>query len=69
MQSVRLHVAGNGVTWVMSRCKVCGEVNKHLLADAVGATIACGKCGRQMDMRGATIEAIAAADARSMPPE
>lgn len=68
MQSVRLHVAGNGVTWVMSRCRACGEVNKHLIGDAVAGTIACAKCGRQMDMRGATIEAVAA-DAKSAAPE
>jgi transcription initiation factor TFIIIB Brf1 subunit/transcription initiation factor TFIIB len=51
----------------MSRCKVCGEVNKHLVADAVKGTIACGKCGHGMDMRGATIEAVAESkDARSI---
>jgi hypothetical protein len=58
MQSVRLHVAGNGTIWVISKCKVCGEVDKHLAADAIVAAIPCGKCGHRMDMKGAAIEAI-----------
>ena len=62
MQSVRLHVGGNGVVWAMSQCKVCREVSKHLIADAIQGTIACAKCGHKMDMRGATIEAVAAGD-------
>ena len=62
MQSFRLHIAGNGMTLVMSRCKVCDEVSKHLISDAIAGTITCAKCGREMDMRDATIEAIAAAD-------
>lgn len=56
------------MTWVMSRCRVCGEVSKHLISDAVAGTIACGKCGRQMDMRGATIEAVAAMDTQAGAP-
>jgi hypothetical protein len=69
MQSVRLHVAGNGVIWAMSRCKVCGEVTKHLAADAIVGVIPCSKCGHAMDMKGATIEAVAAArESRSEPP-
>ena len=46
----------------MSRCKVCREVSKHLISDAIAGTVTCAKCGRKMDMRDATIEAIAAAD-------
>jgi hypothetical protein len=69
MQNVRLHVAGNGVTWVISRCRVCGEVSKHLISDAVAGTIACGKCGRQVDMRGATIDAVAALDTQAGEPK
>ena len=58
MQSVRLHVAGNGVIWAISKCRSCGEVAKHLAADAIVGPIACARCGRQMDMKGATIEAV-----------
>jgi hypothetical protein len=61
MQSVRLHVAGNGVVWALSKCRGCGEVTKHLAADAIVSSIACKRCGRLMDMKGATIEAVAAA--------
>jgi hypothetical protein len=59
MQSVRLHVAGNGVLWALSKCKVCGEVDKHLAVDAVAGLIACKACGHRMDMKGATVEAVA----------
>jgi recombinational DNA repair protein (RecF pathway) len=61
MQSVRLHVAGDGVLWALSKCKVCGEVDKHLAVDAVAGRIACKACGHRMDMRGATVEAAAVA--------
>jgi hypothetical protein len=61
MQSVRLHVAGNGVVWALSQCRGCGAVNKHLAADAIVGAIQCKGCGRLMDMKGATIEAVAAA--------
>jgi len=61
MQSVRLHVAANGVIWAMSKCRQCGEVTKHLAADAIVGAIPCRRCGHFMDMKGATIEAVAAA--------
>ena len=68
MQSVRLHVAGNGVIWAMSKCKMCGEVTKHLAADAIVSPIQCKHCAHLMDMKGATIEAVAAArDAGAVP--
>ena len=62
MQSVRLHVAGNGVMWAMSKCRACGEVTKHLVAEAIAGRIACKRCGGLMDMTGATVEAVAIAD-------
>ena len=43
----------------MSRCKRCGDVNKHPIAEAIKGTTACGKCGYNMDMRVATIAAVA----------
>ena len=61
MQSVRLHVAADGVIWAMSKCRACGEVTKHLAADAIVGAIACKRCGHLMDMKGATIEAVEAA--------
>ena len=71
MQSVRLHVAGNGVIWALSKCRGCGEVNKHLAADAIVGSIPCNRCGRLMDMKGATIEAVEAARDRAgiIPPQ
>ena len=62
MQSVRLHLAGDGLVWAMSRCRTCGDVTKHLVADAIAGRIQCKRCGCLMDMTGATVEAVAAAD-------
>ena len=67
MQSVRLHIAGDGVVWAMSKCRACGDVTKHLVADAIAARIACKRCGGLMDMTGATIEAVASADNTAAP--
>jgi len=57
MQRVRLHTAGNGLVWALSRCK-CGNVDKHLVADAIDATIVCKRCGHAMDMKVSTVEAL-----------
>jgi len=48
--------------WAMSKCRACGEVNKHLVADAIAGRIACKRCGGLMDMTGATVEAVATVD-------
>jgi hypothetical protein len=67
MQSIRLHVDGQGMVWVMSKCRGCGEVDKHLASDAIAHAIACRKCGRNMDMTGATIEAVESAGTKVPP--
>jgi hypothetical protein len=70
MQSVRLHVTSDGVIWAMSKCKACGEVTKHLAGDAIVGPIACKRCGHPMDMKAATVLAVAAArDAGDLPGE
>jgi len=58
MQTVRLHVARNGEIWVVSTCRSCGEEARHLAADAILGPIPCARCGRLMDIKGATIEAV-----------
>ncbi|MEO8754023.1 MAG: GAF domain-containing protein [Casimicrobiaceae bacterium] len=58
MQSVRLHVSGDGEVWALSKCSRCGEVDKHTLRLAATGTVPCKKCGHQMDMTGATVEAV-----------
>ena len=60
MQSVRLHIAGDGVVWVLSRCAGCGDVDKHLASSAIAKPLPCKRCGRMMQMQGATIEAVEA---------
>jgi hypothetical protein len=46
--------------WVVSKCRKCGDVDKHPLSDAVAGPIPCQRCGHLMDMKGATIEAVEA---------
>ena len=43
MEGVRLHCSGN-VIWVLAKCKVCREVGKYLLADAMKAPKECRHC-------------------------
>jgi hypothetical protein len=62
LQGVRLHIAGNGTIWILSQCKICGQADKHLAADAIVAAVACTHCGLRMDMKDATIEAVALAN-------
>jgi hypothetical protein len=61
MQSVRLFVAGDGTVWVLSKCRDCGEVDKHLISEAMLTPISCKRCGHLMDMKGATFEAVESA--------
>jgi hypothetical protein len=61
MQSIRLHTAGDGAIWAMSKCEGCGDVAKHPVAVVIAGPITCKRCGRQMDMKHATVDALAAA--------
>ena len=62
MESVRLHVAATARSGLCPSAS-CGEVSKHLAADAIIAPVAYPKCGRQMDIKGARIETVTAAKA------
>jgi GAF domain-containing protein len=42
----------------MAKCAGCGEVDKHPLLAAVSGTAVCRKCGRQLALAGAVIEAL-----------
>ena len=61
MQSVRMHLDGNGVLWAMAKCRVCGEVHKYLVSEAL-AGAKCKSCGRPMEIQGAVIEAALPGD-------
>ena len=58
-----MHRSGN-VVWAMAKCKVCREVGKHLLADVMNGPVACRHCRHRMDIKGATVEAVEATEAR-----
>jgi hypothetical protein len=69
-QNVRLHVGSDGITWAMSKCKICGDVSKHPVADAMAGPMPCPRCGHRMDMTGSAAKAIAIAnESRQRPPE
>jgi predicted RNA-binding Zn-ribbon protein involved in translation (DUF1610 family) len=57
MQDVRLHLTSSGEVWAMTQCRVCGDVDKFLIARAMESPVPCKKCGHRMDIRDATIRA------------
>jgi len=57
MESVRLHVDGNGIVWALAKCRLCREVHKYLATDAIAGPVACKSCGHQMYIEGAVVEA------------
>jgi hypothetical protein len=57
MQSVRMHLDSNGVLWAMAKCRVCGEVHKYLVTEALAGLVKCKSCAHPMELPGAVIEA------------
>lgn len=57
MESVVMHVDGNGVIWALAKCRVCGEVHKYLAAEAIVDKVSCKSCKRPMKVAGAIITA------------
>ena len=57
MESVRLHLNGKTVS-VLCKCRACGAVQQYSVADAIAGPIACTRCARQMNIKGAVIEAV-----------
>jgi hypothetical protein len=41
----------------MTKCSVCGDLDKFLIAQAMTTPVPCKKCGRHMDIHNATVEA------------
>jgi formylmethanofuran dehydrogenase subunit E len=56
MQSVRMYTDGNGVSWAMSKCSVCGEVHKYLTEIVLTGHVACKSCHHNMELDRALIE-------------
>ena len=57
MQSVRMHVDGQGVMWALTKCRVCGEVHKYLAAEVVRGEAVCKSCKNHMQIQGAVFDA------------
>ena len=47
MQSVRMHLDGNGVVWAMAKCRVRGEVHEYLVSEVL-AGAKCKICRHPM---------------------
>jgi hypothetical protein len=62
VQSVRMHLDGNGLLWAMAKCRVCGEVHKYLVSEALAGPIKCKSCARPMEIQGAVIESALPGD-------
>ena len=63
MQSVRLHVDGRGVAWLLAKCRRCGQIHKYLAADAASG-IRCKSCKSEMKVEGAVLEQLSKDDPR-----
>jgi len=57
-----MHLDGNGLLWAMAKCRVCGEVHKYLVSEALAGTIKCKSCARPMEIQGAVIESALPGD-------
>ena len=57
-----MHLDGNGVLWAMAKCRVCGEVHKYLVSEALAGPIKCKSCARPMEIQGAVIESALPGD-------
>jgi len=57
VESVRLHLNGKAVS-VLCKCRACGAVQQYSVADAIAGPVACTHCARQMNIKGAVIEAV-----------
>ena len=56
MQSIVLHVDGSGQAWALAKCRICGQVHKYLLAEALKG-VRCKSCKHPMEIDGAVIDA------------
>jgi hypothetical protein len=50
MQSVRMHTDGNGVSWAIAKCSMCGEVHKYLTEIVLAGHVACNSCFHKMEL-------------------
>jgi hypothetical protein len=57
VESVRLNLNGKTVS-VLCKCRVCRTVQQYSVADAIAGPVTCIRCGRQMNIKGAVIEAV-----------
>jgi len=51
-----MHTDGNGVSWAMAKCSVCGEVHKYRTEIVLAGLVACKSCHHKMDLDRALIE-------------
>lgn len=56
MESVRLHLDGTGVLWLLAQCRTCRNVHKYLASDAAAAPVRCKSCGMVMKLEGAMLQ-------------
>lgn len=55
MQSIRLHLDGNGMLWALAKCRTCGEVHKYPMTEVATGPVECRSCGRPMEIEGAVV--------------
>jgi len=56
MHSVRLHLDGKGVLWLLAKCSHCGEVHKYPAAEAARGAVPCKSCRVRLTLEGAVLD-------------
>ena len=55
MQSVRLHLDGRGVLWLLAMCSRCKEVHKYLATAAAAGSVQCKSCRTKLVIEGVVL--------------
>lgn len=55
MQSIRLHLDGRGVLWLLAMCSRCKEVHKYLATAAAAGSVHCKSCRAKLCLEGAVL--------------
>ena len=55
MQSIRLHLDGRGVLWLLAMCSRCKEVHKYLATAAAAGSVHCKSCRTKLVIEGVVL--------------
>jgi len=56
MQSVRVHLDGNGVLWRLRSAASAAKFNKHVMDEVAAGPVNCKTCSHPMALEGAVLD-------------